>query len=438
MADEKGTATPFGHAMRSYFQLDPSYIPLNHGSFGTYPKSVKDRLRYTQDITESRPDTFFRYDCPKYIDSARAAIAGYLGVDDGECVFVPNATTGVNTVLQNLVYKAGDVIVYFSTVYGSCEKTVEYLKETTPVASAKIKLSYPVEDDDLIAKFQEKIKQLKSEGKRPRVALFDTVSSLPGVRVPWEKLVKTCKEEEVLSLIDGAHGIGHLDLKLGEIQPDFFVSNCHKWLYVPRGCAVFYVPQRNHHLIRTSIPTSHGFEPFPAEGQEALFNPLPKGERSYFVGLFHFVGTSDVGPYLCIEEALKFRQEVCGGDKQIKDYCQNIANEGARKVAETLGTEVMDNSTHTLTKCCMTNVKLPIRIGENQGEVKETDAFAVIAWLAQKLNEDSDMFAPPFYHAGHIWVRLSGQIYLEIEDFAAAAHVFKKLCERVERGEHRT
>lgn len=228
MADGGGPRTPFGHAMRSYFQYDPSYLPLNHGSFGTYPKSVRDRLRYTQELTELRPDTFFRYDSPKYLDSARAVIAGFLGVDAGECVFVPNATTGINTVLRSLVFKEGDVIVYFSTIYGSCEKTVEYLKETTPLKSAKIKLSYPMEDDEVVLKFREKIKQLKDEGRLPRVAIFDTVSSLPGVRVPWEELVKVCKDEEVLSLVDGAHGAGHLELKLGDIQPDFFTSNCHK------------------------------------------------------------------------------------------------------------------------------------------------------------------------------------------------------------------
>lgn len=228
MANGNAVQTPYGHAMRSHFLFDPSYIPLNHGSFGTYPKSVRDRLRQIQDMNEQRPDSFFRQYLPKYINSARTSIAGYLGVDVGECVFVPNATTGINTVLQNLVYEKGDVILHFSTLYGACEKTIEYLKETTLVESAKIKVSYPIEDDELVGLFQEKVKQLKTEGKRPRVAMFDTVSWVPGVRVPWERLVEICRREQVLSLVDGAHGIGHLELQIGNVQPDFFVSNCHK------------------------------------------------------------------------------------------------------------------------------------------------------------------------------------------------------------------
>ncbi|KAI4250948.1 MAG: hypothetical protein LQ352_005158 [Teloschistes flavicans] len=228
MADGKGTRTPFGHGMLSHFLFDTSYLPLNHGSFGTYPKTVRDTLRSYQDLAESRPDDFFRYNLGGYVDSARSAVAHLLDVDAGECVFMSNATTGVNTVLRSLVFEKGDIIVYFSTIYGACEKTVQYMRETTPVEGSKVEVTYPIDDQDLVAKFEKTIGQLKKDGKRPRVAIFDTVSSLPGVRVPWEKLVEVCKLEGTLSLVDGAHGIGHLDLKLGKVQPDFFVSNCHK------------------------------------------------------------------------------------------------------------------------------------------------------------------------------------------------------------------
>ncbi len=69
-----------------------------------------------------------------------------------------------------------------------------------------------------------------------RIAKFDTVLTFPGVRLPWERLVKACRDTKVLSLVDGAHGIGHIDLThLGSLGPDFFTSNCYKCVFCPRS-----------------------------------------------------------------------------------------------------------------------------------------------------------------------------------------------------------
>ncbi|KAL9611768.1 MAG: hypothetical protein Q9167_003618 [Letrouitia subvulpina] len=436
MAESQTSPTPFGHLMRSHFLFHSSYTPLNHGSFGAYPASVRDRLRQVQDLVEARPDLFFRYSFPKLLDASRGAIAKLLGVEVDDCVFVPNATTAVNTVLRSLVFERGDVIVYFSTLYGACGKTVQYIKETTPAESACVDLQYPIGDDEVVDRFQKTVHGLKKNGQTPKIAIFDTVSSLPGVRMPWERLVDICHKEGVLSMIDGAHGAGHLEMRLGKVQPDFFATNLHKWLFVPRGCALFYVSKRNQHLIRTSLPTSHGYEPYPRKGQLAFFNPLKGETPSTFVGLFQFVGTTDISPYLCVEEALKFREDVCGGEERIMRYCEDVSYEGGKKVAELLGTEVMNNAEGTLTKCCMTNVKLPLRIGNGKGEIKQEDALAVVLWIGKTLIEEFDGFVAPYYHAGSFWLRYSGQVYLEIEDFVWSAGVIRKLCERVAKGEY--
>lgn len=107
------TPTPFGRSMAQYFSFAPEWRNLNHGSFGTYPKSVQARLRELQDMVEARPDRFLRWDYPALLDESRAAVAELLNVPVKECVFVQNATTGVNLVLRNLVWEKGDAIVLF-------------------------------------------------------------------------------------------------------------------------------------------------------------------------------------------------------------------------------------------------------------------------------------------------------------------------------------
>lgn len=139
---------------------------------------------------------------------------------------MPNATTGLNTVLRNLEFQPGDKIAYFTGVYGAIGKTVDYLVETTPVCGVEIDYD-PVQDgeEEIISRFTQCIKE---QAGHIKVAIFDTVMSMPGVRMPFERLTKICREEGIFSVIDGAHGIGFIDLNIKELDPDFLVTNCHK------------------------------------------------------------------------------------------------------------------------------------------------------------------------------------------------------------------
>ena len=69
--------------------------------------------REYQDLCESTPDPFIRYTYPKLLDESRAAVAKVINAPVDGVVFVPNATTGVNTVLRNIVWNEGDEILYF-------------------------------------------------------------------------------------------------------------------------------------------------------------------------------------------------------------------------------------------------------------------------------------------------------------------------------------
>ncbi|KAF2683942.1 PLP-dependent transferase [Lentithecium fluviatile CBS 122367] len=432
------TGGRFGKELLKEFLLDKAYRNLNHGSFGTYPRAIREKLQSFQEQVEARPDQFIRYTYPQLLDESRAAIANVLNAPTEEIVFVPNATTGVNTVLRSFVFNKGDYILYFATIYGACEKTINYITETTPASSIKIAYTYPVEDDWLVAEFKMKVTGVIEAGGRVKAAVFDTVVSMPGVRMPFERLVAACKELGVLSIVDGAHGVGHVELDLGKLGADFFVSNCHKWLHVPRGCAVFYVPLRNQPLIRSTLPTSHGFVPVAG----SISNPLPASAipKSSFVVNFEFVGTIDNAPYLCIPAAIQWRESI-GGEAAIRDYCWTLAQEGTRKVAKVLGTEVLENSAGTLTRCCMANVRLPLvatklqEMGAQAGIEKGSVGMVVRDWISRVLVDDYDTFMAAMWYGGAWWIRLSAQVYLDLDDFEWAAQVLTKVSNRAAQGE---
>jgi selenocysteine lyase/cysteine desulfurase len=390
------------------------------------------------DLCEARPDPFIRWDYPDYLDVAREAVAKVINAPTETVVFVPNATLGVNTVLKNLVWHEDgkDEILYFNTIYGACGKTVNYVSENTRgiVKGRQIDISYPAEDSDILTAFKKAIKASRAERKVPRVAIFDVVSSLPGMRAPFEQLTALCREEGVLSLIDGAHGIGHVHLDLSAFDPDFFVSNCHKWFFVPRGCAVFYVPVRNQDLIRSTIPTSHGFVP-KLGASTGLPNPLERSPtKSDFVINFEFVGTIDNSNYLVVPEAIKWREQVCGGEKAVIEYNTKLARDGGKLVADYLGTHILDNSTHTLTDCCLVNIALPLTASpekiEGKHTIKPEYAMGAVMWIQKTLTYEYHTFIAIFYFQDQWWARLSGQVYLELADFGWAAKVLKETCEK--------
>jgi len=193
--------------------------------------------------------------------------------------------------------------------------------------------------------------------------------------------------------------------------------------------------------MRSTLPTSHGFTPKKAQ----IGSPFPKsafvdGGKSDYVSNFEFVGTIDNAPYLCIPAALKWREDL-GGEDRIREYCWRLAQEGGKHVARVLGTEVLDNSTHTLSRCCMTNVRLPISVTKAQecaskAGIEKDDVGALVRdWMSKTLIDDYGTFIQTLFYNGAWWTRLSGQVYLEMADFEWAAETLKTICKRIDDGE---
>lgn len=91
-------------------------------------------------------------------------------------------------------------------------------------------------------------------GERIHLGLMDAICSRPGTVMPWVELCALFKDHGILSLVDAAHLMGHMPVSLTQADPDFWVSNAHKWCFAPRSLAVLHVGrQKWDHCVTSQL-----------------------------------------------------------------------------------------------------------------------------------------------------------------------------------------
>ncbi|KAG1729659.1 pyridoxal phosphate-dependent transferase [Suillus paluster] len=385
---DKQAPPPFGHSMHKLFEFDPSYVNLNHGSYGSLPMPVRIACDKLATRIEANPDKFIRIECIHHWNEARTRVAKLIGAETDECVLVNNTTHGIATVLRNFEWHEGDVIIGMTTTYGAVSRGIMYLGDMPPHPQVStFNLQFPTTHAEILESWRKHIRRVTSEGNdlqqtRKVVAVVDAIVSNPGVRLPWKEMVTICRDAGVLTVVDAAHSIGQeVDINLSEAKPDFWVSNCHKWLFAKRGCAVLYVPKRNQHIIKSPISTPHNY----LSPQDEDYNGPQK-----FVRLFEWTGTIDYVPLLSINAALDFRQWL-GGEQKINELLTILQSQ-------------MQFSAFMphFTVLGQVNVELPI-----PGEIKYSDEINAL---------------------------LQNTLLIEVEhisDFEVLANAFKDACQKV-------
>lgn len=404
-----GPIVPFGKEFRAkYFSnIEDGVYPVNHGSYGLTPTPVHER--YLEYITENAAytDKFMKYTTRDVYINSLKTVAQILQCDYHNLAFVDNATSGVNTVLRSFPLVKGDKIVIQSTVYGACGNTVDFLKNRYNIDFIVVELDYPMTQEDIVAKFKHIFKT-----EKPKLCMFDSITSMPGVVFPFKELVKLCKEHNVLSLVDGAHGIGCIPFKLSELQPDFFVSNLHKWFYVPFGCATLYVDPKHHSHIHT-MPISHSYLDDSVKLSE-------EDEKNRLIDRFWFTGTKNYASIQVIPYAAKFRSEVCGGESAIHDYCHGLARKVGEFVSKKWGTSYLVQSS--------TMVTVEVPVNDFPEVVKD---WSKIDNLVYHKMFDKKAYTPCIAHNGKLFARFSCQIYNELDDYDFASDVIIETIKEV-------
>ena len=312
-------ALPQRSPLAKHWLLDEQCVFLNHGSFGATPVAIRKEQQKWQDLLEDEPVRFYEDLAMGFMETARGALSKMLECDPEDLALVENATTGVNTVLRSLVFEQGDEILVPDHAYQACRNAIDFVAERWGAKVVTVNIPFPIDGPQIAI---DAI--MAGVSDRTVLAMIDTVTSPTGLRMPFEELVELLESRGVSVLLDAAHGIGMVPLRLDNLGASYTTSNCHKWLCAPKGSAFLHV-RKDHQLKIHPLTISHGMT-------------FPLGDTTRFRHEFDWTGTRDISAWCSLPETIQFMSNMIdGGWDAIMQHNHDLAIQGRRILCDRLG-----------------------------------------------------------------------------------------------------
>ena len=374
--------TTLGATVRSEFRLEEGTVFLNHGSFGAPPRVVHEAAERWRTRLEENPDVFYREILPGALREAAAALARFVGARPQDLVFVENATAGMNAVLRSLSFAPGDEILASSHVYGAVRQAIRHVCERSGAKFVEAEVPLPVADAEaLVSSLAGRMSE------RTRLLVLDHVASPTGLVFPVAPLARLARERGARVLVDGAHAPGQIALDLPALGVDWYVGNCHKWLFAPRPCGFLWAhesAQDGLHPLAISHDYGRGFGPE-----------------------FDWTGTRDPAAWLAVVDAIRFL-ETLGADR-VRAHGHELAVASATKIARAWDS-VLDGP--AALHGSMMAIRLPARLCRGLAANREGARALMSVLIAEQRIVVAVM---PIGNA--LWARISASVYNHPADY---------------------
>lgn len=228
--------------VREQFLFPKEKHYLNTGSLGPSPRFVINTVCEAMERLETST-SHGRHE----IDKTHEKVAKFLNVTANEIAFTRNATEGLNIAARSLRLKKGDEIII---------STHEHVGGASPWMALAKDFGAVVKLIDLDFSGKNNLQIIKDNiTNKTKVVAFSHITCTTGMKLPAKKIVELCRSKNIYSCIDGAQSLGMFPIDLADINPDFYASSGHKWLFGPKGTGILFI---NKNIIDKISPVFAG------------------------------------------------------------------------------------------------------------------------------------------------------------------------------------
>ncbi len=389
--------------MKHLWNLDDTFTFLNHGSFGAMPKAIIEKQHLLRLHIESQPVRHFQKELDELLDASRRKLASLVGASPEDLVFVPNATTGVNTVLASLNFSPGDEILVTDHIYNACNNAAIHVARKTGAKVVTAHVPFPLQSEEEVIDAV-----LGALTERTKLVLIDHVTSPTAVIFPVERIAAELASKGIDVMVDGAHAPGMIPLDLHKLGVAYYTGNCHKWLCAPKGSGFLYIREDKKKGIRPLV-ISHGAN-------------STRTDKSFLHLEFDWTGTDDYTPYILVGDCIDFLGSLYpGGIGELMERNHRLAVAAKDLLCEAFECEppCPDRMLGSMAAPPLLPLEEPIKApsGISLDRVKE------------KLYDDYRIEVPivSWPQAGRRLVRVSAQAYNTLSDYEYLARALREI-----------
>jgi isopenicillin-N epimerase len=285
------------------FTVDRSLVNLNNGGVSPSPAFVQDAMKKHLDLANKAPTYYMWQIQVPMREGVRQRTAREWGADAEEIAFVRNASEGLQICQFGIDLRRGDEVLTTTQDYPRMITTFHQRERREGILLRQVRIPVPAEDPAEVVRIFE-----AGITPRTRMILICDMINITGQIMPVRALAELGRSRGIPVIVDGAHGLAHIDFRIPDLGCDYYATSLHKWLFAPHGTGLLFVR-------KDRIP---GLWPLMA-APENLDADIRKFEE---------IGTHPAANFLAIAEALTFHQGIGGARKEarlryLRDYWAN-------------------------------------------------------------------------------------------------------------------